>query len=189
MGRSKFENRLLALILADDPLATLEFPLTLDLMPLYVCWEPRRDSLKLPIFAALLDSVEAFAPDGLDAALRWLNTKAPADLRDWVIGVGIEKGGKDYVYRHYGAAIAASVGRDNTGTRLSLMARHSASARIYAPGYAAIARRGLPLYTESANTAGLAVKTWRRLIVPVFGPRRKVDGYLVANVPAAGLPD
>ena len=189
MGRVDFQHRLRDLILADDPVATLRFPVSLGLMPLYVCWDPRPETLDQPAFAALREAATELRDIGIEDALDWIKRKAKPRLRDWLVAVEIVEGGRDFLYRHYGAAVSASVGRDNTGTLLSLMTRHSASARVYQPGYDAIAKRRLPLYTESVNTSGLVVTTWRRLIVPTFAGRRKVDGFLVANVPVGGLPE
>jgi len=176
------------LILAGDPVATAEAPVSSGLMPIYVCWNPDPKTIDLPVLRDLLDRDRGLWSGSIDQALAKLAAPENEDIRNNCLALEIVDGGRDYVYRHYGGSVAASAGRDFVGRRLSAMAAQSASAKLYGPGYQAVSVRPEPLYSENANTSGLLVQTWRRLVVPTTRDG-KVDGYLVANIAARALPD
>lgn len=180
-------NQLRDLILAGDPLAVVEQSAAAGLMPFYTCWNPDPATIDLPALGYLLDHGDELAAGGIESATERLRQTRHAEFAGSCLALAVVEGGRDHVYRHYGTAVAQVSGRDYTGVRLSTMAAQAPSARLYVVSYDAIRANPAPLYSENANSQGLATQTWRRLVYPTTGSDGAVDGYLIANVPIRGL--
>lgn len=114
----------------------------------------------------------------------------PAEMRfilGYVMLVDVVDDGADFAYRLYGSKIAASVGRDLTGRRVSSLAddfeRHLA---LYfgASFHAAFLRRE-PLYTEHAATPDRPSERWQRLLLPLTAADGSIQRFLVGNIPVS----
>jgi len=175
-------------IVAADPLETVERAIAAGLEPVYACWDPDPETLDQPVLRRLAAQGPALTALGLEGAARELRTGSQAALGADCMAVALVDDGRDHLYLHYGRNIAARSGRDWTGLPLSQMMARSAASWLYGPIYNTVAAAGRPLYTENSNTPGLAVLTWRRLILPVKDGAGRVAGFVVANLSAPGLP-
>lgn len=182
------ENTLKDLILAGDPVETVENSQALALMPVYACWNPDPRSIDVPVMVELLARAAELGAGGVEGAIRALRQTDHASLARETSVVEFIDGGRDHLVRYYGRAMVEALGRDYTGVKLSTLAIQGPSARVFGPSYDAVAARREPLYSENSNTIGLLARTWRRLIVPTFDPKGKVDGVIAANGAGYGVP-
>lgn len=115
----------------------------------------------------------------------------PADMR-FILGhvmlVDVVDGGADFAYRLYGSKIAASVGRDITGRRVSSLAADFGEhlALYFGASFHAAFLRREALYTEHvAASPDSPVERWQRLILPLAAADGSIQRLLVGNVPVS----
>lgn len=183
------ENELKELLLAGDPVETVENSQAFALMPIYACWNPDPRTIDVPALVELLAKAKELGAAGIDGAIRYMRDPAHADFASDIAIVEFVDDGRDHVVRYYGRNMVASLGRDYVGTRFSALANQGPSARAFGPSYDAVAMRREALYCENSNTIGLTARTWRRLIVPTIDATGKVDGVIVASGSGDGVPN
>ncbi|TAD88556.1 MAG: hypothetical protein EAZ99_13270 [Alphaproteobacteria bacterium] len=93
------------------------------------------------------------------------------------------QGGEDFVYRHYGTAIAAASGADLTGRLVSGVGRRAplGGGRLVLAFYRAAAARRQPLLTFQMLPQQHGMVVWGRLILPLLSPDGFVSSHLVGN--------
>lgn len=153
-----------------------------------IVWSPAPDVLPTVPLARLLNYWRGlWQGESLPSA----TAIDPTDMR-FILGnvmlVDVIDGGADFAYRLYGSKIAASVGRDITGRRVSSLAADFGEhlALYFGATFHAVLLRREPLYTEHmAASPDSPVERWQRLILPLTAADGTIMRLLVGNVPVS----
>lgn len=104
-----------------------------------------------------------------------------ASLHQWMMLLDVEENGTDYRYLHYGKGIAEYFGRDMTGQRTSKFGGHISL--FFSALYDAVLRTKERVMSEHEPPRRIFVRSWRRLIVPLFGRNGEVSRIAALNLP------
>lgn len=147
-----------------------------------VVWDPGPADLEHPLLRNFLHAAHAARDADGRVPLAWIDSPEFAMFSDWTMVLTPVTGLSDFHYDHYGPEIARAYGKDATGGRTSDFSGHIAS--FFLALYQAVIRRGQIASSEHEPPLQVFVRTWRRVIVPVFAP----DGT-VAKIAAINIPD
>ncbi|MEM9011586.1 MAG: PAS domain-containing protein [Pseudomonadota bacterium] len=148
--------------------------------PPLVSWSPRQALLHHPLLERFADQCRAVAADDARLWLDRLDLEAFAALRDWMMVVDVVEDGRDFIYAHYGRAIAEHYGHDMTGAATSAFGGHISA--FFTGLYRAALVRQEWVLSEHEPPRSVFVRCWRRLIVPVFVPGPKVARFVALNI-------
>lgn len=148
--------------------------------PPLVVWNPEPDRITHPIVRAFGAKCRMRAdPDG----------SVPADafsiqdfglMSQWALLLDVETPTGPFRYCHYGSRIADHFGRDMTGETSDAFGGHISE--YFSLLYSEVVARGEWLLSEHEPPAEVFVRSWQRLIVPLFDDTGHVRRIAVANV-------
>lgn len=148
--------------------------------PPFLLWNPRETDLPTPPLIALLRCWSALPQiDGVPPA-RLLEPSAMGAAADHLLVVEPMEDGRDFVYRHVGAALRRGLGDDITGRRVSSL--DGLDAPFAGAVYRAVMLRRQPIYTVHEPET-LIVSQVDRLILPLAGPDGAITRLATASVP------
>lgn len=162
--------------------------------PPRVVWEPDPEALRTPVLQRLLVAWRALSPGpGRPPPPSKAQELATGNDSDWTMllepsqPIDAERPShlERFVYRHYGAGIARSYGRDMTGQTMHGFPGHIGL--FFAAIYTAVQHRPEPVFTEHEPPAVVLVRSWQRLILPFAEPGRAVSHFVVGNVPESAV--
>ena len=162
--------------------------------PPRVVWDPDPKALRTPVLQRLLVAWRALSPGpGRPPPPSKAHQLATGNDSDWTMLLepsqphDAERPShlKRLVYRHYGAGIARSYGRDMTGQTMQGFPGHIGL--FFAAIYTAVQHRPEPVFTEHEPPAVVLVRSWQRLILPFAEPGRSVSHFVVGNVPESAV--
>ena len=102
-------------------------------------------------------------------------------LADWLMVLDVEAGGDDFRYDYYGRSISDFSGLDMTGKRTSDFRGYLST--FFRGLYRAVLKTGRPVYSMHEPPKDVFIRSWQRLIVPLFGEAGDVTRLLTINVP------
>lgn len=102
-------------------------------------------------------------------------------LADWLMVLDVEAGGEDFRYAYYGRSISNFSGLDMTGKRTSEFRGYLST--FFRGLYRAVLRTGRPVFSMHEPPKDVVIRSWQRLIVPLFGKTGDVTRLLTINVP------
>ncbi len=100
-------------------------------------------------------------------------------LRDWIMLV--QPDGEDFEYTYYGAGIINHYGRDLTGQHASDIGGYIS--QFFSGLYRAAIARGEWVMSEHEPPESVFVRSWRRVIVPMYDADQAVSLFAVLNIP------
>ena len=146
-----------------------------------IIWAPKDAEIRNPLlrqFAEICRASSAANGKFLAADFRM---NAFETLGDWLMLIDIDKDAGGYRYLHYGTAIAESYGQDMTSRLTSDLGGHIAD--FFCGLYAAVEIKKEHVFSEHEPPLGIFVRTWQRLIVPLFDGNGVVTQFAVLNIP------
>ena len=143
----------------------------------FLLWSPSLVDVQHPVSRSVLRACGGQTP----VAETFLDSEDFAALAEWTMVVEMIDDGADTRYRHYGAGIAESYGRDLTGMSVADVGGHVAT--FFHALYIAAATRNEIVKSVHEPPKQVFVTEWRRLLVPLTAPDGKVRRFAVANVP------
>ncbi len=146
-----------------------------------ILWSPGAQELSSPLLRRFAEHCTAWMTDAGRVADTAFDIDQLEGLRDWLML--IEPAGDDgYRYTYYGQCIAEYYGTDMTGKTTRTFGGHIA--QFFEGLYEAAKRRREWAMSEHEPPQGVFVRSWRRLIVPMFAPDGDtVTRFAVLNVP------
>ena len=100
-------------------------------------------------------------------------------LRDWIMLV--KPDGDDFEYTYYGAGIINHYGRDLTGHHASDIGGYIS--QFFTGVYRAAIARGEWVMSEHEPPEAVFVRSWRRVIVPMYDDDQNVSLFAALNLP------
>lgn len=151
-----------------------------------VLWTPRNDELQNPLLRRFAEICRGWADARGHVPEARFDAGALGPLRDWLMRLEVEQ--DDLRYLEYGPQIVDHYGQDMTGRSVGDIGGHIAE--FFEALYRAAAERGEWVLSEHEPPRIVFVRSWRRLIVPLFGPDGEtVTRFAVLNVPENELRD
>ena len=146
-----------------------------------ITWTPSRSELHSPLHRQFEAKCRQLAgPDG-----RILKKDvAAADfggLSDWQMLIEVRNDGEDFLYTHYGKAISESSGIDMSDRLVSDFGGHVST--FFMGLYRAILKTGQWVYSQHESPREMFVRSWQRLIVPLYDEAGSISHLLALNVP------
>jgi diguanylate cyclase (GGDEF)-like protein/PAS domain S-box-containing protein len=149
--------------------------------PPLVIWNPTAANLRSRRLVALLSHWNGLRDSPAPPLAERFSLAEIGPLADYVMLLDVERQGRDFVYRHYGAGIARHYGEDLTGRRLSKLAGHVAT--FSGSVYRAVVLRPEPVFTEHEPPRHVFVRHWQRVVLPLRDGDGAISQLLVGSIP------
>ncbi|MBP2313176.1 PAS domain-containing protein [Azospirillum soli] len=174
---------------ADQPDSLVQLFLTAGVPAPHFVWSPAPEALPTERLVRLLLYWRSLCEGHALPRATAIDPTEMHFILGYVMLVDMVDEGADFTYRLYGSKIAASVGRDLTGRRVSSLAgdfgRHLAL--YFGASFHAVLLRREPLYTEHAAALDSPVERWQRLILPLTAADGGIQRFLVGNIPVTAV--
>ena len=145
-----------------------------------VIWSPGLHELQDPLLRRFAECCERWMDEAGRVRADAFDRTALDGLSQWLMIVEPTVDG--FVYSHYGQAIVDHYGRDMTGESSREIGGHIS--QFFEALYVACARRREWVLSEHEPPKSVFVRSWRRLIVPLFdADDETVLRFAVLNVP------
>ncbi|MEM0948227.1 MAG: hypothetical protein AAGK37_12525 [Pseudomonadota bacterium] len=146
-----------------------------------ILWSPGVQELRSALLRRFADRCAGWMDDAGRVSADAFDLTELDALKDWLMVIE-PAGDEGYRYLSYGGAIAEHFGQDMTGRTTRSFGGHIT---VFFEGlYEAARRRKEWALSEHEPPKAIFVRTWRRLIVPLFAPDGDtVTRFAVLNVP------
>jgi diguanylate cyclase (GGDEF)-like protein/PAS domain S-box-containing protein len=149
--------------------------------PPVVIWNPSAANLRSRRLIALLSYWNGLRDSQAPPlAKRWSMAEI-GPLADYTMLIEVERGGRDFFYRHYGSGIARHYGEDLSGLRLSTIDSHVAT--FSGSIYRAVTLRQEPVFTEHEPPRHVFVRHWQRVMLPLRDDSDAISHLVVGSIP------